>query len=455
MKVLLIEPPFSDKQVHVRKFGLAEPLALEVLAGSLRQHDVRILDMRIDPDLEREMNAFQPDIVGAGCYTTGVYATKKIFGAVKKLSPDALTIVGGHHASLVPQDFFDPAIDAICIGDGEITLQQLVNAREKKADLRNVAGLALRGSDGALVFTPKRNLVNLNDMPLANRSLVAQNRQKYFRGSWRPLVSVASERGCPFRCHFCSMWKVNEGKYRLRTTEAVVDEIGALNEVYVDFVDDNTFHDVKRARRMAELLKERGIRKQYKAYARSDTITQHPELIEQWREVGLTLVLVGLESFRESDLAFYGKRTTMRVNEEAIRILHENDIELVSNLVVNPDYSKDDFDALAKYVQDRGLTHPVFTILTPLPGTDYYESVRNTLTTNDYELFDFFHCVLPTVLPADEFARQFHRLWKRTYSFKNFLTKLGQGKVALSLSQVTALREFLRDLKAIGDGARG
>lgn len=450
MRVLLIEPPFSSDQVHVKSFGLAEPLSLEILGGCLRGHDVRLLDMRIDPDLRATMQSFQPDIVGAGCYATGLYLTKRLFRQVKAIDPSCLTVAGGHHASLIPQDFSDPGIDVVCVGEGERTLPELVRAREKKQDLLGVPGLALRtNGTGALTLTPRREQVCLDEMPLPDRSLVSHYRQQYFRGAWRPIMSMTTERGCPYRCHFCSMWKVNEGKYRVRSPESVVGEIAGLESPYVDFIDDNTLHDVRRALRIAELLKQSGIQKTYKAYARSDTVARHPEVVEKWREVGMKLVLVGLESFCDEDLQRYGKRNSIANNEEAIRILHANDVEIASYFVVHPDYRAEDFDKLEQYVERWGLSHPVYTVLTPLPGTEYYAEVQDRLLTRNYEYFDFFHSVLPTRLPAREFYERFYGLWRRSYSFKNFLKALGKRKVAFSLPQIRGFREFMHDLEML------
>lgn len=449
MRVLLVEPPFSENQVHIQGFGLAEPLSLEMLAGSLRGHETRILDMRLEPDLEGVLQRFEPQIVGAGCYATGVYTVRNLMRRVKACSRDAFTVAGGHHASLIPADFADEAIDAVCVGEGEDTLRELADAGDRGADPACVRGLALRRPDGTLRPTGKRPLLDLDALPFPDRSLVRRYRQHYFRGSWRPIASLSSERGCPYRCDFCSMWKVNEGKYRVRSPESVVSEIGGLDEPYIDFIDDNTLHDVRRAQRIYELIKGQGIRKTYKAYARSDTVAQNPGIVEKWREIGMEIVLIGFESFRESDLEAWGKRNTIRNNEEAMRVLKANGVETAAYFVVNPDYTHDDFRRLREYVARWELTHPVFTVLTPLPGTDLYDRVRDELLTDNYEYFDFFHSVLPTKLPPEEFYAEFHGLWRSAYSFSNMLKKLGRGKMAISLRQIRGGRQFMGDLAAL------
>jgi hypothetical protein len=112
-------------------------------------------------------------------------------------------------------------------------------------------------------------------------------------------------------------------------------------------------------------------------------------------------------------------------------------------------YTRADFEALFDYVNRWKLSHPMFTVLTPFPGTDYYERVRGQLTTSNYELFDLFHAVVPTQLPLKEFYAEYHRLWRRVYSFKNVLSRMRQGKLAVSLPQILGFRSFLGDLQAL------
>lgn len=450
MKVLLIEPPFGLNQVHSRGLGLAEPLSLEMLAASIPHHDVRILDMRLDPDLGRAIEAFQPQVIGAGCYTTGVYTLKALFKEIKTLAPEAVTVVGGHHATLIPGDFHDPNIDAICIGEGERALSDLVDTVERKGDLWQVDGLAMK-KNGSLELTPQRPLLDLNELPLPNRELVAEYRPHYFRQSWKPIYSLNTERGCSHRCHFCSMWKFNRGKYRVRSAASVVGEIGSLPGPYIDFIDDNTLHDVKRAGEIADRLKQEGIRKNYKAYARSDTVAKHPELIEKWREIGLKIVLVGLESFKQADLQALGKRNSIENNEAAIRVLQANDIDVCSYFVIRPDWEARDFEDLMDYIRRWNLTHPIFTMLTPLPGTDLYDEVRGELTTQNYEHFDFFHAVMPLAMASQDYYRAFYKLWKNAYSPRNLVKQLSRGKLKLSLTQILGFRSFMKDLRALAE----
>ncbi|MEJ2745445.1 MAG: radical SAM protein [bacterium] len=296
------------------------------------------------------------------------------------------------------------------VGEGERTFPELVKAWERGLAPDSVSGLAYR-SDGKFTFTGERDLIDIDTMPTANRALTKEYRNSYFRGSWRPTGSVIFSRGCPFRCEFCAEWKINKGKYRVRDPKAVMREIAGMEEYYIHFIDDNTFENVGKARELAECIKAEGVKKKYEVYGRSDTIVKHPELIERWREIGLELVLIGLEAIDQNKLKSWNKRISPSVNDEAITILHKNGIEIAAYFIIDPDFGREDFDALLSYIEKRQLTHPIFTVLSPFPGTELRERRRKELLTDSYQILDFFHTDLPTRLPLEEFYDNFSDLY--------------------------------------------
>jgi len=417
LKILLIQPPLNPHLIGVGSAYLTEPLALEIIAASVADHEVRILDMRTGDTLGAGFSGFCPDVVGITGNTADVYRMLAVLADVKKIDNSILTVAGGHHATMVPQDFNKAAVDVIVIGDGEVTFPELIRVYARKGDFSSVAGIMFRDDNGVFQATaPRQGCACLDTLPLPMRSLTAGCRNRYFRGSWRPLASIMTSRGCPFRCSFCALWKISGGRYMVRSPESVVGELETIAEDFIDFAEDNALHDVPRARKIAELISERGIKKTYKLYARSDTVVRHPSLIEQWKRVGMELVLIGMESFRDSELRGLNKANNVRNNEEAIRILHRNGVEIAAYFIIQPDYTEQDFDQLASYVASMNLTQPIFTVLTPLPGTDLYEQKFKELTTHNYELYDFVHPVLPTKLPLEKFYACLLQLYSACYS---------------------------------------
>lgn len=167
---------------------------------------------------------------------------------------------------------------------------------------------------------------------------------------------------------------------------------------------------------LAGLIKEAGIAKRYFLYGRSDTIIKHPELIKMWKEIGLERVFVGLEFFRDEDLEYINKGSTVENNREAVKILQANGIEIYASFIVRPEFTKEDFKAFKKYCRSLALSFPTFSVLTPLPGTDLYEEVKGKLITRNYDLFDFIHTLLPTKLPLDQFFDNLNFLYMNAKS---------------------------------------
>jgi len=417
MNILLVQPPLSSTIIGAGVAYLTEPLALEVIGAAVPDHEVRILDMRLDTGLDSVLMQFKPALVGVTGNTSDVYRMFDLMDRIKEFNRDILTVVGGHHATMMPRDFYRGSVDVIVLGEGEITFRDLVAAYEKKQNFSSVDGIVFRSATGEFIPTrPRIPHPNLDEMPRPARHLTQQHRNNYFRGSWRPVASLMTSKGCPFRCHFCALWKINGGKYYMRSSESVVAELAGLPEKYIDFAEDNALHNIPRAEKMCRMIKEHGIKKTYKLYARSDTVVRNPHIIEAWKEIGMELILIGLESFRDSELKGLNKNNTVRNNERAVRILQENDVEIAAYFIVNPDYSEQDFEKLGDYVVNLNLTQPIFTVLTPLPGTDLYQQKYKELTTHNYTLFDFVHSVLPTRLPLPKFYECLLNLYRKCYS---------------------------------------
>ena len=419
MKILLVQPPPPPDYVGFRRIGLPEPLALECIgAVACPNHDVLLLDMRLDRTLEETFNAFQPDVVGVTCLTTEVYGAQDILRQVKAWRPDVFTVVGGLHASLLPADFQLPYVDVIVVGEGEQTFADLLAALDRAGlpppagALSSVAGL-LWQQDGQWTANADRPLIkSLDDLPLPARSLAARYAKDYFFLFDQPHGSIATSRGCPFRCNFCSVWKFYHKRCRYMSAERVVDELEVMEPWSISFVDDNFLAHVPRARKILELIKARGIKKTYGMQARTDTISKHPDLLAAWRDVGLHTVLIGFEAATQTQLDAVAKGATIAQNERAMDIMNGLGIHMWGAFIVDPQFTREDFRTLKTYREEKGVIYPQFTVLTPLPGTDLYDQRKDELITHDYRLFDALHAVLPTRLPHEEFYKEFAALYR-------------------------------------------
>lgn len=420
MKVLLIQPPFSRAMFGI---GHLEPLGLEIIATNLKpKHDVAFLDMPIDQNLHATLEKVRPDIVGITALTVQASTAKQVAQEVKKYDPNIFTVIGGHHASMIPEDFNIPDINAIVLNHGYISFPALVEALKEGSDLRKVPGLALTGESG-LYFNHQQHISTIEDMPLPDRSITQKYRNRYHIFKEGPYALISSAIGCPYKCTFCACWKVADAKYFTRRPVSVVDEIASVDETRVMFADDNTFQDVKRAMKICDLIKGRGIRKKYIIYARSDTIAKYPELVEMWGEIGLCQIVIGIEVISDEDLKKFKKQNTLENNEKTIEILKKNGVSNIAHFLIRQEFDTKDFDELWRYVDDHDMWTPLFPILTPLPGTELWEKDKDRLLTDTFDLFDLFHTVLPTKLPLKQFLSEVERLYLRNFSLWRYTKK--------------------------------
>jgi radical SAM superfamily enzyme YgiQ (UPF0313 family) len=505
VKILLVQPPPPPDYIGFRRTALPEPLALENI-GAVAQanHDVRILDLRLENGsaLRQTLEAFQPDLVGVTCLTTEVYNAQDVLKSVKAWRPEVFTVTGGLHASLLPKDFQRPYVDAIVIGEGEETFRHLLEAldgalpRPPAERLAAVDGLAWRrthgrataqghaeargrgtpseehghteargrgtpGEQNEWVFNPDRVLLpSLDLLPMPARHLADRWFQEYFFLFDKPHTLISTSRGCPFRCNFCSVWKFYHKKCRYMSAERVVAEVEAVQTRTISFIDDNFLANVPRAFKIAQLIRERGIRKEFGMQARTDTISRHPDLLKTWREVGLETVLIGFEAATQEKLDAVAKGATVEQNERAMEILNGLGVLMWGAFIADPQFTRDDFRQLKRYREEKGIIYPQFTILTPLPGTDLYQERYKELVTHDYRLFDALHAVLPTRLPREEFYKEFAGLY-RPDNPGLLYDWISQGRITMDrarkarqiLMELGNYQNFLQGERAVGPAA--
>ena len=413
MRILLVQPDWRSGDIGFRLAAMPEPLGLEMLAAVVPDHEVRILDMRVDGDLKGTLEEFAPDVVAVTALTPEVYAAQDVLSQAKEYSSEIFTLVGGHHVSLLPEDFYLPYVDAIAIGEGELVFPRVVEELSGERKFGRIANLIWRGEGEQFTVNPvATEELNMDLLPLPRWDLTASYRPEYFFLFDRPDTSVATGRGCPYRCSFCSVWVFYQGKTKQMSAERVIREIAAVETDHITFVDDNFLMNYRRENNIADLIKTEGIHKRFSMECRTDTIVRHPELIEKWVDIGLYAVLLGLEGSDET-LRSVNKKNSVKANDEAIRILHDNGVIIWGAFIADPDWEEDSFKALRDYVDSREITHTQFTVLTPLPGSDFWRERYDDLLTHNYSCYDCLHPVIPTRLPREEFYKQFASLYRQ------------------------------------------
>ena len=421
MKILFVNPPDCGRSIPEERYGIdsikqifrGEPLALEVLAGNLRDFDTAICDLKAAPAAYPEtLEGFRPDVVALTGVTCEANTMVRLARQAKETG--ALTVAGGIHASNDPEFFNRPEFDYVVVGLGRRSFRELVEglARGGGADERPPAGVARVVPGRRLAFEPRRfTAADAGGEPPPAYELVARHRSHYrLERLGLDMGFVVSAYGCPFSCDFCCIGGLTGGRYLTVPVESVVRDIKLLPTPVVRLLDANTFGDPAHAERLCEAIAAAGIRKSFLADVRSDTVVRYPELMKKWRDTGLRAVIIGFEEIDDERLAALNKKNRAAVNTEAVAVLHELGITIVGDFIISPDYGEDDFARLARYIADTRIDLPMVTVLTPLPGTRLHARLRHRIVVDDLDFYTLTNAVLPTRLEEERFYRLYAEL---------------------------------------------
>jgi anaerobic magnesium-protoporphyrin IX monomethyl ester cyclase len=202
---------------------------------------------------ERALASFEPDVVGFSAMSVNMKIALILAGSVKRLRPAALVLFGGIHPTIAPEETIrEEAVDAICIGEGEETLTELLAALDNGRDLATLPGLWVK-SAGRVCRNPVRPLVREVDaLPFPDRDALPPERlQAELYG-----INILSSRGCPFPCAYCqneflmNLYRGQGPFVRFRSLENVFAEIDEVIRRYqpsrLSFSDESFTLNAKR-----------------------------------------------------------------------------------------------------------------------------------------------------------------------------------------------------------------
>lgn len=254
--------------------------------------------------LREEIESFDPDFVAFSCYEMSFPLVKKISRFIKKHWPQLEIIVGGYYPTLVPEDVINfPAIDIICIGEGERPLLALLDTREKGERVAEINNLWFKEGK-KIIKNPVGPLIeDLNELPFPDREILDYQARLDWEEPGQRSVKVMATRGCPYFCTYCSnkyfrSLYPNKHKYfRFRRPENVISELKSLKEKYhfdtIGFHDDNLTLNPAWLKTFSKLYKKE-IDIPFYCATRVESCTD--EVLEMLKKAGCYLLLIGVES---------------------------------------------------------------------------------------------------------------------------------------------------------------
>ncbi len=433
MKVQLYVPPGGYFAERWSRGSSMPPLGLLSIGAVLERAGIEVEIVPADilrmswGDIRKKIREGRPDLVGVTSTTENRFQSFKLIKIAKDALPGVLTVLGGPHASMAPEDCLAhrPELDLIVKGEGENTTLELCRALEKDADpeqLDSVAGLVMRKGEKIVSSLPRSPIKDLDALPFPAFHLVPFERYNFKIDvpGYGPLqaVNVMTSRGCPFDCNFCAT-PINWGRaVRMRSPENVILEIERHVERFgarVIFFYDDTFNsNPARVEKICDLIIARRLNIFWRAEVRLDLISK--PLLARMKEAGLFHLSFGLEAGSER----------------------------VRNQVINKRIDIQDFHNLVGWCHELGIVPNVFFIFSH--PTETWEEARETAGIierykDSVEATIAILHVYPGT-PLERTAREIGVLpedftWTKRYRSRVVTLPLAQGDVPLFLDRLT------------------
>ncbi len=419
MNVLLLRPVPANERFGLGPFFRIEPLGMEYIAAALeaRGHRVTLADLRFTRSLASQIRASRPALVGvAAMHALETDEVVDLVRRVRAALPGVPIVVGGHTAAAYPDPFLIADTTAVVVDDGERALPAICDALERGLPLAGVPGLALRDSDGHVVRTAgETGTLALDEVPVPARHHVEPWRREYACLAHRPAYLVETARGCPFRCTFCSIWQLHARAVRERSIESVCRDFASVGD-HVFVADDLFWHHPSRSVELARELLRRGIHKKWiLVQSRTDLVGRHPDLLEAWRPLANDFdIFFGLEAATDEGLDGLMKDATVDETARGVAVAREHKYGVTGNFVIDPAWKEEDFENLWAFIEKHRLFQAGFTILTPLPGTAYFEEMRHKLRARRWGHFDMHHLLWEPALGPERFFELYCETWRRS-----------------------------------------
>jgi radical SAM superfamily enzyme YgiQ (UPF0313 family) len=456
-KVLFIMPPIGGWATHgvikapnqyyaqlaayIRQKETGEPFVIDGRALDLTYDDIKVKIKEIKPDLV---------VLGDILHSTGglavIWHFNKTAQLVKEVSPQSKVAVGGLWYSALYQETLDenPAIDFVLIGEGELTLVELLQKLDGAgADYSRIPGLASR-KGGQVVVGPHRELIkDIDVLPMPAYDLFPM--EKYVAHTyWKNFCELFTSRGCPGGCSFCYEWSQYDPRFpkdfvswRSHSAGRIVEELDILTKKFgvktVVFQDDAFNVNYDMVKNVCNGILERGIKINWVILGRADDWSRQEDLIPLMKKAGMFMGLVGIEVSDDAELSKIGKGVTVAQIKKTVDALRRNNIVTIGTFMIG--FEDDTEEAIKKRFSFADQVDPdIFALqfVTPVPGSPLWKKLvkEDLLDPGKINLkaWDFQHPVVPTKhLSVEEVGRLGSWCMREFFSRPNRIHRIMAG----------------------------
>ncbi len=462
MKILLVVYD-NDSLVHWFPQGLAYIAAVLRLDG----HEVEIYnqDKSHAPDkaLTKYLNNNEFDVIGVSVIA-GYYQYQKLLKiseAINKSRKRPYYLLGGHGPAPEPEYFLEiTGADVVVIGEGEVTILELMKAIAGRKALKSVKGIAFMDGDKVKI-TPRRTLIkDIDTIPLPAYDLFPMD---YYRLLRMPRTAnsdfampILSGRGCTFRCNFC--YRMDKG-FRPRSTEAIVDEIRFLKLnygiTYIVFSDELLMSSVERTEDLCKGMIKARLNVRWCCNGRLNYA--RPDLLKLMKKSGCVFINYGIEAMDDQVLKSMKKGLTCKQIIKGIEATKKEGIAPGYNIIFGhicdtKETLQKGVDFLLKYDDELSQMRTIRPV-TPYPGSPlYYHAIEKGLLKDVKDFYENKHTNsdLVAINFTDMTNKEFHQcLMEANVTlienyYKNLLSSTLKQTRELYLKENASFRGFRR-----------
>jgi radical SAM superfamily enzyme YgiQ (UPF0313 family) len=403
MRILFVYPSSLKKGFFLPTEKLLQrvPLTLAQLAAlTPREHQVDIFyENRYDKVKIKE----KYDLVGISCFTMHAPRAYEIADDFRKKGIPV--VLGGYHPSSLPDESKQHA-DSVVVGEAELTWPQLLK------DFQN---------DSMKPFYRQEKPVDPTLIPPARRDIIK---------GLLPVTDVQATRGCPNRCEYCAIEKVEGHHFRKRPIENVIEEIKSIKGSYFCFYDPSLTIDIDYTK---SLFKEMiGLKKNFECHGNINILDRNDELLSLSKKAGCYGWAIGFESICQESLKSVGKVNKVEKYADAIKKIRKHGLGIRGLFMFGFDHDTVNiFQDTYKAMRDWKIDMATFSILTPLPGTRIYDRFEkeNRILTKDWSKYDCGTVVFqPKHMTPEQLYNKTLELAKAYYSYSNVLQRTFESR---------------------------
>ncbi len=415
MRIVLFAMP--DTSDILETVGRLPNLALASLAGSVKGHDVHILDLilkkpAVKKAINETINTYNPQVIGLSAMTFQFDTLLRIAAYIKSTHPDIQIVIGGYHATLMYKEITENdaglPVDFIVRGEGEITFAALIKELEQSSpDFQSIKGLSYRSQD-SWVHNPKRDLLEISKLPLPDRS---SRLDSSFNILDKSMDVIETSRGCPNNCKFCCITHMYGHSFRPFPLERVVADLKSIKangtrSVFI--IDDNITHSIDHFKSICNAIIENNLNDMYyMTQVTAAGMANNPDLVELMDKANFRIIFVGFESMDPDVLRAIKKPTSPKINQQAAAILRKHNMAIIAGTIVG--FANDTKESIKKQLQQiRSLVPDSIYVqyITPYPKTILREEMLAAdlvVNKDDFSQYNGFSCVVRTkYLSRDE-----------------------------------------------------